>query len=123
MKNILLLLAFVCSSVFAGVQEVKYRQATVGAPVQATSGSYTAVGSAAGALFSKLYITSTIGEPLSFGTSKNACSTVAPKFMINRGDGPITFDVTIGSGNVICVKSMTASSATSGEIVINLGSP
>lgn len=69
-----------------------------------------------------VHVTTTIGEPLQFATTSaaNCSSGISTLFKVNRGEGPLVLGVAIPTGNRLCVRSLTSSSVTSGEIVLNL---
>lgn len=77
---------------------------------------------AIGSAVTRLHITTTIGEPLDFRKGANAAAAAAnPRlFVVNRGEGPLTLEVTLAATDQIWVRSLTTTNVTSGEIVMNL---
>ena len=104
------------------VKETKYLDAS-STQINDSAAAWVAVGSVTGQSISGVHVTTTIGEPLEFGLSTDACATTTRKWIVNRGEGPLVLGVTIPSGNQVCVRSLTTNDVTSGEIVLNLGAP
>lgn len=66
------------------------------------------------------HITTTIGEPLEFGTGASA-GAVTRKWIVNRGEGPLVLGSSLASGTRLWVRSLTTTAVSAGEIVLNLG--
>jgi len=81
--------------------------------------AWVAVGSSLTAAAQAIHVTTTIGEPLQFASGTD-CTAPSLKFYVNRGEGPLVIGVQIGSGDVLCVRSLTALDVNSGEVVVNL---
>jgi len=87
------------------------------------AGAYVEVETAAALIANttKIQITNTLGEPLSFKKAANAGAAAASTdgFNTNRGEGPLTLDYIMSIGDRLWVRSLTSTPVTSGEIVIN----
>lgn len=87
------------------------------------AGAYVEVETAAALIAdtTKIHITNTLGEPLSFKKAANAGAAAASTdgFNTNRGEGPLTLDYIMSIGDRLWVRSLTSTPVTSGEIVIN----
>lgn len=87
------------------------------------AGAYVEVETAAALIANttKIHITNTLGEPLSFKKAANAGAAAASTdgFNTNRGEGPLTLDYIMSTGDRLWVRSLTSTPVTSGEIVIN----
>jgi len=71
---------------------------------------------------SKLQLTFTAGQPLEFGVGPNSGSIVQ-KFIINQGEGPLTLDCVLSTGDKLWVSSL-GSDVTTGFLTMNLiGTP
>lgn len=87
--------------------------------INEVSGAYVAVGAALASSVGTVHVTTTIGEPLDFAIGAD-CSAPTTKWIVNRGEGPLVIGNVIASGRQICVRSLSAASVSSGEIVLNL---
>lgn len=68
-----------------------------------------------------LKVNSTIGEPLAFGAGADAGAAASNIIcVLNRGEGPSDFPVSLSTGDRIWVRSLTTTSVTSGELTVNL---
>lgn len=99
--------------------ETRYlNAATTG--INNNGGAFVAVGAALTEAITTLHVTTTIGEPLEFAIGPNCASSPTRKFLANRGEGPLIIGATIPASDFICVRSLTTTAVSSGEIVLNL---
>ena len=89
--------------------------------INGSAGAFVAVGSGAAIGFSiqKIQLSYTSGEPLEFGIGASAGAAVR-KFIVNQGDGPVALDLVLATTDKLWVKSLSATSVTSGYLTLNL---
>ena len=92
--------------------------------INASGGAWVALGGGAALAndIKSLQVTSTMGQPLEIGVGASA-GAAQRKFILNRGDGPVSLKINLDSTEELWVRSLDAA-VTSGEITINLlGAP
>jgi hypothetical protein len=102
------------------VQKGEFHDCSV-TEINAAGGSWAAVGSGAAMskLIQKVQMSSTIGIPIEFGVGPNSGS-VTRAWVANQGEGPQVVDVALASGTHLFVRSLNASTASSGYLTVNL---
>lgn len=106
-----------------GVKTTRYHDcASVG--INGNAGAFVALGSGAALAqdISKIQLTSTIGEPLTIrvGVDAAAAAAASDLIVLNRGDGPVNLDVTIPSGSLLWIRSLTTVAIADGLLTANL---
>lgn len=102
------------------VLETRFHQGSV-TNINGSAGAWVAFGGGAALAndTKKILLTSTMGEPLEFGVGASA-GAAQRVFVINRGDGPISLELVLDSGDEIWVRSLTTSGVTSGELTMSI---